>query len=303
MKLVFLSLITLFLLSFYTQCGNSSQNEAEFENDSVKSTEKSLDEQKDIDEIENFGTKVNIDTNEIILFANMDRFIRSKDSKCVIKGINTSLMDVILLKYIQNQHIDPNKKEENTTDSIFVSLITDEFSFVRKTLSNLTKYDVLSNREENVDEALKSVPAYDWYILKGKFTIKEVKKDIASIEYKGKINQLDAITYHYYGEDAPFNEDEFKDIIHVDLMEAFNDLGKIKKLTKHDLEIVDNKNFKYIRNQFFARKGYIFKTDQMKDYFTKKEWYTPLYEDVSDSLSKIEKYNVNLIKQLEEEVN
>ncbi len=300
MRLSVLWLITLIFFTF-SNCGNTSSDEAQLENDTL-SLNFELPEAKIEEDTSTADVMFSADTSEIILFANMDRFIRAKDQKCIIKGINTSLMDAILLKYIKNKHLDPKREEKNTVDSIFVNLITDEFSFVQKTLSNLTQYDVLSQRDENVDEVLKNVPAYDWYILKGKFTIKEVKMDVATIEFKGKINQLDAITYHYYGEEAPFNENEFKDVVQVNLMEAFNDLGGMKKLTKHDLEIVDNKNFKYIRNQFFARKGYIFKTDQIKDYFSKKEWYTPMYEDVSDSLSEIDKYNIEFIKQLESEM-
>ena len=40
----------------------------------------------------------------------------------------------------------------------------------------------------------------------------------------------------------------------------------------------------------------------MKNYFGEKSWYTPKYEDVGDSLSEIEKYNIELIKKLEEDI-
>ena len=299
MKLSLLSSILVFLLAVFVQCGNSTSNDAELETDSNNLTEK-LTEPQIEKETSDTDTHFNTDTSEIILFANMDRFIRAKDNISVLKGINTSVMSAILLKYIKNQHIDPNKVEKNITDSIFVDLITDDFSFVRKKLSSLTQYDVVSQREENVDKSLKNVKTYDRHIIKGKFTITKVKLDMATIEFEGKIIDLDAITYHYYGEDIPINENKFKDTFHIDLTEAFNDLGRMKKLTKHDLEVIDNKRLKYVRNQFFAQRGYIFKTDKMKDYFSKKEWYTPRYEDVSDSLSEIEKYNIELIKQLEE---
>jgi len=289
------------LLATLIHCNSSSPNEdAELETDTVSLTKKIPD--ANLVEATVIETKFNTDTNEIILFANMDRFIRAKDNISVLKGINTSLMNAILLKYIKNEHIDPNRNEKKVTDSVFVDLITSEFSYIQKTPSNLSEYDIAKQRAEDVDEALKNVKTYDRYMVKGKFKIKQVKLDIATIEFDGKINQLDAISYHFYGEDAPFNETSFKDTSNIDLMETFNELGGIKKLTKHDLEVTDSKKLKYLRNQFFARKGYIFKTDKMKNYFGKKEWYTPKYDDVSNSLSNTEKYNIEFIKQLEGEV-
>ncbi len=250
--------------------------------------------------ITNDGTKLDNDTNEIILFANMDRFIRSKENKSVLRGINDVLMDAILIKYIQNKHLDPNRSSEEATDSISVNLIKNEFSFVRKSLSKLTMYDVLLQRDKNIEDSYKKVKVYDRYFVKGNFKITEVKLDIATIEITGKIQQADPITYYYYGEEMLAQDNNFKDQVEVDLMEAFNDLGRMKKLTHKDLQVINSKRLSFVRNQFFARKGYIFKTDKMKNYFGNKEWYTPKYEDVSDSLSEIEKYNIELIKQLEE---
>jgi hypothetical protein len=56
---------------------------------------------------------------------------------------------------------------------------------------------------------------------------------------------------------------------------------------------------KIMRNEIFARHGYIFKTEDMRDYFSKQSWYRPLYTDVSDQLSASEKRETQLIKQYE----
>jgi hypothetical protein len=53
-----------------------------------------------------------------------------------------------------------------------------------------------------------------------------------------------------------------------------------------------------MRNEIFADHGYIFKTDKWKDHFSKQEWYSPRYENVNDSLSTIENYNIQLILEL-----
>lgn len=54
-----------------------------------------------------------------------------------------------------------------------------------------------------------------------------------------------------------------------------------------------------MRNEIFARHGYIFKTDDMRQYFNSQNWYSPMYNEVSSSLSSIEKYNVEFIKKYE----
>lgn len=57
----------------------------------------------------------------------------------------------------------------------------------------------------------------------------------------------------------------------------------------------------YIRNEIFARHGYIFKSDKYNDYFGSKSWYYPnsyATDNVND-LNAYEKYNVELIKSLE----
>jgi hypothetical protein len=56
---------------------------------------------------------------------------------------------------------------------------------------------------------------------------------------------------------------------------------------------------KVMRNEIFARHGYIFKTEDMRNYFSRQSWYRPMYADVSSQLSAVEKRNAQLIKQYE----
>ena len=65
----------------------------------------------------------------------------------------------------------------------------------------------------------------------------------------------------------------------------------LKGLSKHSLRIM--------RNEIFARYGYIFKTDAMRSHFIRQSWYTPKYNDVNSLLTPIEKANINLIKSYE----
>ena len=54
---------------------------------------------------------------------------------------------------------------------------------------------------------------------------------------------------------------------------------------------------KIMRNEIYARHGYIFQTSDMRNYFNSQPWYSPVSKNVT--LSKIEQYNVNLIKSVE----
>lgn len=55
-----------------------------------------------------------------------------------------------------------------------------------------------------------------------------------------------------------------------------------------------------LRNEIFARKGFIFKDGDTKDYFDKEGWYKP-QKDVEIILNDIEEENVRLIKMYEQQ--
>jgi len=69
---------------------------------------------------------------------------------------------------------------------------------------------------------------------------------------------------------------------------------ELKKRSKHDLQIM--------RNEIFARYGYIFKEGgEMDKYFKSQDWYTPQHKNVNNFLTEIEKANLKLIKEMEAE--
>jgi len=70
-------------------------------------------------------------------------------------------------------------------------------------------------------------------------------------------------------------------------------------LTPTELSGFSKQELKLMRNEIFARHGYIFKSGEMKNHFASKPWYKPQYNDVNNMLSDIEKQNINTIQQLE----
>lgn len=53
-----------------------------------------------------------------------------------------------------------------------------------------------------------------------------------------------------------------------------------------------------LRNEVFARKGYMFKADQFKKFFSDMPWYKPSGQDAK--LNAIEKWNVDFLKKVED---
>ena len=58
----------------------------------------------------------------------------------------------------------------------------------------------------------------------------------------------------------------------------------------------------YMRNEIFADYGYKFKTDKWLKVFSKQKWYKPLFDNVDDSLTTIEKKNIAFILKKKNEL-
>ena len=72
-----------------------------------------------------------------------------------------------------------------------------------------------------------------------------------------------------------------------------------RKLTYDDVSRLNKFELKIMRNEIFARYGYIFKTQDMKNHFSTQRWYQPLYADVNNRLTRLEKENAEYIKNFE----
>jgi len=70
-------------------------------------------------------------------------------------------------------------------------------------------------------------------------------------------------------------------------------------LTEDDLRGMSKQQLRIMRNEIYARHGYIFKSQDLRDYFSAKDWYHPQYSDVSSLLNTIEKRNVTFIQRHE----
>lgn len=79
----------------------------------------------------------------------------------------------------------------------------------------------------------------------------------------------------------------------------YYDITSRTKLKKTALEEYSKAELRIMRNEIFASHGYIFKSADLREHFSKTKWYKPLYNDVTNKLTEIEKYNITLIQEQE----
>lgn len=63
----------------------------------------------------------------------------------------------------------------------------------------------------------------------------------------------------------------------------------------------DRKTLRIWCNAIFARHGYIFKTQELTEYFSQYDWYNPISTNVETKLSDIERENARVLRKLYEE--
>lgn len=95
------------------------------------------------------------------------------------------------------------------------------------------------------------------------------------------------------------NENSYYDNNAIDESEYKYEYLREREMTHDDVEGKSAEELRLMRNYIFARRGYIFESEDLKEYFEQFSWYVPLYYDVTPRLSDIEKYNVNFIKEYE----
>lgn len=74
-------------------------------------------------------------------------------------------------------------------------------------------------------------------------------------------------------------------------------------LNSSDISGLDADDLKIMRNEIFARHGYIFETSDMKAYFERQTWYQGRFQNIESKLTPIEKNNIQLIKNQENLLN
>ncbi len=113
--------------------------------------------------------------------------------------------------------------------------------------------------------------------------------------YQNFIKKTETINY----DTLQNNENSYYDNNAIDESEYKYEYLREREMTYDDVEGKSAEELRLMRNYIFARRGYIFESEDLKEYFEQFSWYVPLYYDVTPRLSDIEKYNVNFIKKYE----
>ena len=113
--------------------------------------------------------------------------------------------------------------------------------------------------------------------------------------YQNFIKKTETINY----ETSVNNENSYYDNNAIDESEYEYEYLREREMTYDDVKDKSAEELRLMRNYIFARRGYIFESEDLKEYFERFSWYVPLYYDVTPRLSDIEKYNVNFIKEWE----
>lgn len=113
--------------------------------------------------------------------------------------------------------------------------------------------------------------------------------------YQNFIKKTETINY----DTSVNNESSYYDNNAIDESEYEYEYLREREMTYDDVEGKSAEELRLMRNYIFARRGYIFESEDLKEYFEQFSWYVPLYYDVTPRLSDIEKYNVNFIKEWE----
>ncbi len=306
---------------------NSINAKAEEVKETVQATEKSA-EIKDSKQPRTINSYY--ESSESILFSEIQWYKPEYGNVEIFKGINDGLMSYILFDYILENHIDRYRHRKDPRDTISIDLKDQSFSYHRIFASDVTQYDIEINkinsfhrlgfgaeeemsdeeiqefkdehkrRLDAVPESLKNIIITERFIVRGSWDYKKLKGDSLTFSITAESYFADANTYGAYGEFGPYYTDKIHEMISVDLFEMMNGLGQSKKFNETDLEIIDKQDLTYIRNQFYARKGYKFKTEKMQKFFGPKPWYNGTQDDVTDQLSETEMYNIYFIKDIEE---
>lgn len=78
--------------------------------------------------------------------------------------------------------------------------------------------------------------------------------------------------------------------------------ASMRLLSENELRKLSKSDLKFMRNEIFARYGFIFKSGgEMDIYFKKQDWYQAQHKIVDRFLTDLEKENIKLIQEIENE--
>lgn len=106
-------------------------------------------------------------------------------------------------------------------------------------------------------------------------------------------NGIIGYVYEKYVQDTPTEVIQYWRALRKD--------ASIYHFTENDLNPLTARELTYLRNSVYAKHGYVFKSQELNNYFKQFSWYHPDSSVTEAALNSIEKTNVQFIKNYQEQ--
>lgn len=234
-------------------------------------------------------------------------------------GISKRVYDDAI-KIIENNHqpcIDNHLSKKNINNSEYIDI--DEYIYILENTDSNKKYNKKQVSVENEEKTESNI--------EDSFIDDELKNEyeVSNNPKKGKkialictaIGAVLAIGLGYIYGSGAFEKEEPEAVQESQYMPETNDYEEtevfeetkayiiedsyFRYLTEEELEQYSDEALGYIRNEIFARYGYVFEKEEYINYFNSKSWYIPdpSFEGNKEDFNEYELANIELIKSLE----
>lgn len=284
------------------------------------------------------GNHIN-DTNEVKIENKKDEKITLQNKPLIIALSITAIIILvlgILFSYrkdiMYSYYIKKGDSSNVAKTSINYYIKALDYNYTNDIINKISdKIKIDENFEDTLNNLRGTLPEEDLNNMYIKMYVSKAKESFNNKNYETTwkyLNKASEYNYNierfeYYGDLVKYTENEDnseneKEVVQQDTHIYINKTpvytnyydyydyfiipdSDIRYLTKSELYGYDKYTLSLIRNEIFARHGYIFKKDEYRNYFNSMPWYTPnsSFKGSVNELNAIEKYNVELIKSLE----
>ncbi|MCR1874523.1 YARHG domain-containing protein [Paraclostridium bifermentans] len=218
-------------------------------------------------------------------------------------------------KILYNHYSIKGDKEESISKSIDYYVDALEIKYTDEIVRDISdRIKESENFEEEITKLEGVLNEKDLNNLYAKMYVKKAEKNFndgnyeTSFKYlkKAEIYNYDIAKFEYYEDLIGFMNNNYSENdypVYRGYGESYYIIpdSSSRYLTKEELYQYDKSSLGFIRNEIFARHGYVFKNEDYRNYFTSMPWYLPdsRFKGTLKELNPVEKHNVELIQSIE----
>lgn len=218
-------------------------------------------------------------------------------------------------KILYNHYRIKGDKEESISKSIDYYVDALEIKYTDEIVRDISdRIKESENFEEEITKLEGVLNEKDLNNLYAKMYVKKAEKNFndgnyeTSFKYlkKAEIYNYDIAKFEYYEDLIGFINNNYSENdypVYSGYGESYYIIpdSSSRYLTKEELYQYDKSSLGFIRNEIFARHGYVFKNEDYRNYFTSMPWYLPdsRFKGTLKELNPVEKHNVELIQSIE----